>query len=67
MNMRMNLVSFFWLYFFLIVFQIYNEDDIIKAKLTVLEGTSMVDFAVDIYKNMNETDEVPPGMLFFIF
>jgi len=36
---------------------IYSEDDLLKAKLELLEKTNMVDFAVDIYKKLHRTDD----------
>jgi len=41
---------------------IYTEDDLLKAKLDLLEKTNMVDFAMDIYKKLHKTDEVPNDM-----
>jgi len=42
---------------------IYSENDLLKAKLDLLaEKTNMVDFAMDIYKKLYKTDDVPPEM-----
>lgn len=41
---------------------IYNEDDLLKAKLDLLEKTNMVDFAMDIYKKLYKVDDVPQGI-----
>jgi translation initiation factor 3 subunit E len=41
---------------------IYSEDDLLKAKLDLLEHTNMVDFAMDIYKKLHKTDDVPAAM-----
>jgi len=41
---------------------IYSEDDLLKAKLNLLEKTNMVDFAMDIYKKLHKSDEVPAAM-----
>lgn len=41
---------------------IYDEVDIFKAKLALLDKTNMVDFAMDIYKSLNNVDEVPVHM-----
>lgn len=38
--------------------QIYDAADIEKNKLTLIEKTNMVDYAVDIYQQLNQTDEV---------
>jgi len=42
---------------------IYSEDDLMKAKLDLLAKTNMVDFAMDIFKNLNKTEETPADML----
>lgn len=41
---------------------VYNEDDILKAKFELLQNTNMVDFAMDIYKELYQTDDVPATM-----
>jgi len=42
---------------------LYPEEDLLKAKLDLLaEKTNMVDFAMDIYKKLHKTDEVPAEM-----
>jgi translation initiation factor 3 subunit E len=41
---------------------IYNELDVLKAKLALLDKTNMVDFAMDIFKSLNGCDEVPAAM-----
>jgi translation initiation factor 3 subunit E len=42
---------------------IYSEEDLLKAKLDLLaEKTNMVDFAMDIYKKLHKTEEVPQEM-----
>ncbi|MEW5312933.1 MAG: hypothetical protein WDW38_004531 [Sanguina aurantia] len=41
---------------------IYDEVDIYKAKLALLDKTNMVDFAMDIYKSLNNVEEVPVHM-----
>lgn len=43
--------------------QIYSSEDILKGKLSLLYPTNMVDFAMDIYKKLYATDEVPEGMV----
>lgn len=37
---------------------LYDEKDIEAAKLALIEKTNMVDYAVDIYQQLNQTDEV---------
>jgi hypothetical protein len=41
---------------------IYAEDDILKAKIALLQKTNMVDFAMDIHKDLYSTEEVPADM-----
>jgi len=42
---------------------LYPEEDLLKAKLDlVAEKTNMVDFALDIYKKLYKTDDVPAEM-----
>lgn len=38
--------------------QLYPAEDIESAKLELIEKTNMVDYAVDIYQGLNQTDEV---------
>ncbi|ONK61471.1 uncharacterized protein A4U43_C08F30260 [Asparagus officinalis] len=40
----------------------YNDDDILKAKIELLSKTNMVDYAMDIHKNLYHTEEVPQEM-----
>lgn len=42
---------------------IYREEDIMRSKLALLQKTNLVDFAVDIYKLINNTEEVPSEMM----
>lgn len=41
---------------------VYNEDDILKAKIELLQNTNMVDFAMDIYKELYQSNDVPAFM-----
>jgi translation initiation factor 3 subunit E len=41
---------------------IYAEEDILKAKIALLQKTNMVDFAMDIHKDLYQTEDVPPEM-----
>ena len=41
---------------------IYVEEDILKSKIALLQRTNMVDFAMDIYKALYNTEEVPADM-----
>lgn len=42
--------------------QIYSETDLLKAKLDLLDKTNMVDFAMDIYKNLHNVEDAPAEM-----
>eukprot|EP00057_Strongylocentrotus_purpuratus_P012882 XP_011667356.1 PREDICTED: eukaryotic translation initiation factor 3 subunit E isoform X1 [Strongylocentrotus purpuratus] len=44
---------------FLSVQEIYDEKDMLQGKLDLLSNTNMVDFAMDVYKTLNEDQEVP--------
>ncbi|KAI8467299.1 MAG: eukaryotic initiation factor [Monoraphidium minutum] len=41
---------------------IYAEDDLLKAKIALLQKTNMVDFAMDIHKDLYQTEDVPADM-----
>jgi translation initiation factor 3 subunit E len=41
---------------------IYPAEEVLKGKLELIKKTNMVDFAVDIYKALHHTTEVPPEM-----
>eukprot|EP00899_Mesostigma_viride_P024735 jgi/Mesvir1/5446/Mv15503-RA.1 len=47
---------------FLQVQKIYPEEGILKAKIELLQKTNMVDYAMDIHKNLYNTEEVPTAM-----
>ncbi|GBG00265.1 eukaryotic translation initiation factor 3 subunit E [Raphidocelis subcapitata] len=42
---------------------LYAEDDVLKAKIALLQRTNMVDFAMDIHKDLYQTEDVPPEMM----
>lgn len=42
---------------------IYKEEDIMRAKLALLKSTNLVDFAIDIHKVINNTEDVPADMM----
>lgn len=42
--------------------QMYDETDIQKGKIDLLEKTNMVDFAMDIYKHLYNKEDVPKEM-----
>eukprot|EP01117_Protostelium_nocturnum_P000040 TRINITY_DN10127_c0_g1_i1.p1 TRINITY_DN10127_c0_g1~~TRINITY_DN10127_c0_g1_i1.p1 ORF type:complete len:446 (-),score=148.62 TRINITY_DN10127_c0_g1_i1:149-1486(-) len=40
----------------------YSEEDLLKAKIELLNKTKMVDFQMDNYKKLHATEQVPPEM-----
>ena len=47
---------------FLQVQGIYPEEDLLSAKIALLSQTNMVDFAMDIYRHLHNSQEVPEDM-----
>ncbi|KAK9154791.1 hypothetical protein Sjap_002271 [Stephania japonica] len=43
--------------------QLYKDDEILKAKIELLSKTNMVDYAMDIHKNLYQTEDVPQDMV----
>ncbi|KAJ7972179.1 Eukaryotic translation initiation factor 3 subunit E [Quillaja saponaria] len=43
--------------------QLYPDEQILKAKIELLNRTNMVDYAMDIHKNLYHTDDVPQDMV----
>jgi len=41
--------------------QLYPDEQILKAKIELLNKTNMVDYAMDIHKSLYRTEEVPQG------
>ncbi|MFS7970020.1 putative eukaryotic translation initiation factor 3 subunit E [Helianthus anomalus] len=41
--------------------QLYPNDQILKAKIELLNNTNMVDYAMDIHKSLYHTEDVPQG------
>jgi translation initiation factor 3 subunit E len=39
------------------------DEGLLKAKVDLLEKTNMVDFAMDIYRKLHKTEDVPQGSL----
>lgn len=40
-------------------FQIYDEDELLQAKLDILSKTNMIDYAIDIRQQLYPNLEVP--------
>ena len=47
--------------------QLYENDEILKAKIELLNKTNMVDYAMDIHKSLYYTEDVPQGFKFMCF
>lgn len=47
---------------FLQVRGLYREEDLLQGKIELLSKTNMVDFAMDIYKNLHGSEQVPQEM-----
>ncbi|XWS43106.1 hypothetical protein CRYUN_Cryun16bG0073600 [Craigia yunnanensis] len=43
--------------------QLHPDEQILKAKIELLNKTNMVDYAMDIHKNLYHTDDVPQDMV----
>lgn len=43
--------------------ELYSQRDIFESKIELLKKTNMVDFAMDIYRALNDTEDVPEEML----
>ncbi|KAJ0980885.1 hypothetical protein J5N97_009140 [Dioscorea zingiberensis] len=43
--------------------QLYDDDEILKAKIELLSQTNMVDYAMDIHKTLYHTEDVPQDMV----
>ena len=41
--------------------QLYDEKDMLKGKLNLLSNTNMVDFAMDVHKNLYPDQRDPVG------
>lgn len=43
--------------------QLYPDEQILKSKIELLNKTNMVDYAMDIHKNLYHTEDVPQDMV----
>ncbi|XP_062212782.1 eukaryotic translation initiation factor 3 subunit E-like [Phragmites australis] len=43
--------------------QLYKDEEILEAKIRLLNGTNMVDYAMDIHKSLHGTEDVPADMV----
>lgn len=44
------------------IFKVYNETEILKAKLDILSKTNMIDYVIDIRKLLYSDDDVPEDL-----
>ena len=46
--------------------ELYPNDQILKAKIELLNNTNMVDYAMDIHKSLYHTEDVPQGSKLYL-
>lgn len=46
---------------FLQLKRVYGDAPLLKAKFELLSNTHMLDYAIEIYKDLYHTEDVPPG------
>ena len=45
----------------------YKKNEIAKARLALLLHTNMIGYAIDVYKEVNETENAPHGIRLAVY